>query len=65
MKRAKLEKILRQHGCRIGREGGKHTLWTNPQTGQWATVPRHTEIKRGTARGILEDLSIDPGLATH
>lgn len=65
MKRAKLEKVLRQHGCRVGREGSKHTVWVNPATGQRTSVPRHTEIKRGTAAGILESLSIDPDLATH
>jgi hypothetical protein len=26
MKRTKLEKILRQHGCRVEREGGRHTV---------------------------------------
>ena len=65
MKRAELEKVLRQHGCQIGREGRKHTLWVNPATGQTSTVPRHTEVKRNTARGILEAPSIDPNLATH
>jgi hypothetical protein len=65
VKRAKLERVLRRHGCQIGREGRKHTLWVNPATGQTATVPRHTEVKRPTAREILEELSIDPNLATH
>ena len=65
MKRAKLEKLLRQHGCQVAREGAKHTVWEDPVTGKASPVPRHTEIKRNTAQGILRRLGIDPDLATH
>ena len=28
-----LERHLRAHGCRFAREGGAHTLWSNPSVG--------------------------------
>ena len=45
---------LRRHGCHLKREGGSHSLWTNPQTGAVEAVPRHSEAVRADAqrRGI-------------
>ena len=34
MKRRELEKKLRHAGCYLKREGGAHSLWINPRTGQ-------------------------------
>ena len=65
MKRRALEQLLREHGARIKREGSRHTIWINPQTGQKSTVPRHTEIKKQTARAICKDLGIDPQKVTN
>jgi len=40
MKRESLLKHLRKHGCYLKREGGAHSLWCNPRTGQVEAVPR-------------------------
>jgi mRNA interferase HicA len=60
VKRRELERLLREHGAIVKREGARHTIWINPKTGQKSEVPRHAEIKRNTARGICKDLGIDP-----
>ena len=59
MKRQKLEALLRDHGCKKVRDIGKHAIWESPH-GASASVPRHNEIKKFTARGICKDLGIDP-----
>ena len=53
MKRRDLEKRLRVAGCILKREGGSHSLWTNPRTGIVEAVPRHPEIKEDKAQ-LLE-----------
>lgn len=58
MKRNALLKHLRKHGCYLKREGGSHSLWTNPKTGQVEAVPRHTEIPDLLARKICRGLSV-------
>lgn len=58
MKRADVERHLRQQGCVFFREGGAHTIWLNPQSGKIASVPRHREIKEGTVRVICKQLEI-------
>ncbi|MEM7010434.1 MAG: type II toxin-antitoxin system HicA family toxin [Verrucomicrobiota bacterium] len=61
MKRSALLKHLRKHGCYLKREGGSHSLYTNPNTGHTEGIPRHTEIKNNLARGICRKLEIpDP-----
>jgi predicted RNA binding protein YcfA (HicA-like mRNA interferase family) len=57
MKRTALLKHLRRHGCVLKREGGNHSLWTNPRTGQLEAVPRHAEIADKLARKICRGLS--------
>jgi mRNA interferase HicA len=56
MKRRELEKRLRLAGCILKREGGLHSLWTNPRTGAIEAVPRHAEIKEPLAIKILKSL---------
>lgn len=65
MKRSALERLLREAGAEIKREGSRHTIWINPKTGQKSEVPRHAEIKKFTARGICKDLGIDPQKVTN
>jgi len=61
MKRESLLRHLRLHGCFLKREGGSHSLWANPTTGQIQAVPRHTEVADLLARKICRGLSIpDP-----
>ena len=58
MKQRALLKHPRRHGCHLKREGRSHSLWTNPQTGETETVPRHTEIPDLLARKICRGLSV-------
>jgi mRNA interferase HicA len=58
MKRTELIRHLAQHGCLFVREGGKHTVYTNPANGSFTTVPRHRVIKKNLARKICDDLGI-------
>ena len=47
MKRRALLGHLQEHGCVAIREGGSHSIWSNPQTGRKEAIPRHNEIKKG------------------
>ena len=58
MKLKELERHMRSHGCTLGREGGRHTIWVNPAKHKIASVPRHREIKENTARAICKQLEI-------
>ena len=58
MKRHTLLQHLRKHGCVLRREGGSHSLWTNPATGAVEAIPRHTEIANNLAGKICRGLSI-------
>lgn len=60
MKRAKLLRHLRKHGCVLLREGGRHSVWINPSTGEREAVPRHTEVDGRLAISICRGLSIKP-----
>lgn len=58
MKRVKLLRHLRRHGCILKREGGRHSLWMNPQNGVMEAVPRHTEIPDVLAKKICRRLGV-------
>jgi predicted RNA binding protein YcfA (HicA-like mRNA interferase family) len=58
MKRGDLLRHLRRHGCYLKREGGSHSLWTNPRTGEVEAVPRHTEVSDRLAAKICRGLSV-------
>lgn len=60
MKRRKLLKHLRSHGCSLLREGGNHSWWHNPNENRRTAVPRHTEIRDLMAKKICKDLGIEP-----
>jgi mRNA interferase HicA len=60
VKRAALERHLRDQGCRILREGAKHTIWASQAGDLRVSVPRHREIPVGTARAICRQLAIAP-----
>jgi predicted RNA binding protein YcfA (HicA-like mRNA interferase family) len=61
MKRRELLRHLEANGCRFKREGGEHTLYANPVTGEWQTIPRHAEVPDLLARKICRRLSVpDP-----
>lgn len=58
MKREGLLRHLRKHGCYLKREGGSHSLWCNPNTGQVEAVPCHTETPNKLAKKIIRGLSV-------
>jgi predicted RNA binding protein YcfA (HicA-like mRNA interferase family) len=58
MKRRDLVRHLEAHGCRLKREGGRHSVYWNPANDKISSVPRHSEINRFTAEGIYRDLGV-------
>ncbi|MDQ3982206.1 MAG: type II toxin-antitoxin system HicA family toxin [Actinomycetota bacterium] len=58
MKRRALERHLRRTGCRLVREGSRHSIWENPSTGRRSTVPRHRDLPLGTVHSICSQLDI-------
>jgi predicted RNA binding protein YcfA (HicA-like mRNA interferase family) len=58
MKRRDLLRHLTQHGCRLVREGGEHSIWENPMTNRRTSVPRHREVPDFTATRICKQLGI-------
>jgi len=58
MKRRDLIRHLEQHGCSLDREGGRHSIYRNPQNSRAVAVPRHKEIKETTARVICEQIGV-------
>lgn len=58
MKRRALLKHLEEHGCRLLREGGKHSWWLNPELNKRTAIPRHIEIVDVLAGKICKDLGI-------
>lgn len=60
MKRHELLKHLRSHGCKLIREGGRHSWWHNPELNKRSAIPRHSEISNIIANKICKDLGIPP-----
>jgi predicted RNA binding protein YcfA (HicA-like mRNA interferase family) len=58
MKRNKLIKHLKNNGCSLKREGGKHSLYKNLSNGKLTTVPRHPDVKENLCKKICKDLGI-------
>lgn len=59
MKREQLIKYLLKNGCVFIREGGKHSVFFNPQAKRVSTVPRHKEINNFLVRKICRDLGVE------
>ncbi|MDD9811188.1 MAG: type II toxin-antitoxin system HicA family toxin [Gammaproteobacteria bacterium] len=58
MKRKDLIRRAERMGYQFVREGGKHTVYSNAETNQSVSIPRHREIKENTARAILKQLGV-------
>jgi mRNA interferase HicA len=56
MKRRRLIQHLERQGCRLVREGGRHSWWENPLLGKRSAIPRHSEISDILAKKICKDL---------
>lgn len=58
MKRKDLIRYLLKEGCVFIKEGAKHSVFFNPLTRRFSTVPRHNEIDNFLAKKIRRDLGI-------
>ncbi|MBI3318776.1 MAG: type II toxin-antitoxin system HicA family toxin [Candidatus Omnitrophica bacterium] len=58
MKRRDLLRHLGQHGCKLLREGSRHSIYWNPASRKTSSVPRHSEINDFLAKKICRDLGI-------
>jgi len=58
VKRHELLDHLRRHGCRLEREGSRHSIFVNPATDARAPVPRHSEIDSRLAVKICRQLDV-------
>jgi mRNA interferase HicA len=59
MKREALLAHFRSRGCELVREGGSHSIWRNPATGEIQAIPRHKEVKRFTMKSICRRLGVE------
>jgi|APIni6443716594_1056825.scaffolds.fasta_scaffold2815463_2 mRNA interferase HicA len=60
MKRLDFERHLNQNSCKLLREGGNHSVWTNTNNDMHAAVPRHKEIDNRLCKNICKQLGIIP-----
>lgn len=58
MKRNQLIKYLENNGCKLLREGARHSWWLNPKLNKHSAVPRHKEIVDQLVNKICKDLGI-------
>jgi hypothetical protein len=58
VKRRAFIQELTEVGCYLHRHGKKHDLYINPQNGQKAPVPRHSEIKDSLCELIRKQLGL-------
>ncbi|MCL2040964.1 MAG: type II toxin-antitoxin system HicA family toxin [Bacteroidales bacterium] len=59
MKRNVLLKYLKENGCLLDREGKKHSIYMNIQTGDWTAIPRHPDIREKTVMKICKELGVN------
>jgi hypothetical protein len=59
VKRRALIRELTRAGCYLHRHGKRHDIYVNPETGQKAPIPRHTEIKNSLCGLIYKQLGIE------
>ena len=60
IKYSELERMIKEAGCEIVREGKSHTLWRNPSTGKTFTVPtrKTQDVPPGTFRSIAKSAGL-------
>ncbi len=58
MKRKELIEHLKHYGCKLVREGAKHSWWHNSLLNKRSAVPRHMELSDILANKICKDLGI-------
>ena len=60
MNKRRLDQDLRSRGCYLYRQQGPHEIWVNPDTERRAPIPKHRELKLGTALAICRQLKVPP-----
>ena len=58
MKRRDSIRHMEAYGCRLLREGGRHSVYFNSVDNTTSAIPRHNEINEFLARRICRDLGI-------
>ena len=60
MRYSELEKQLKKIGCKVIREGARHSIWYSPITGKTFPVSRHKteEVAPGTLKSIKQDAGL-------
>jgi len=58
VKRRDLLAHREDHGCRLVREGSKHTWYVGPDGRSHSAIPRHREIVEFLARKICRELGV-------
>jgi len=58
VKRQALLAYLHEKGCRLVREGARHSWYENPAENKRSSVPRHAEIGDNLAAKICKDLGL-------
>lgn len=60
MKYSELERKLKNKGCIIVDQAGRHPVWYSPLSGKYFLTSHHKseEVKPGTLKSILRDAGI-------
>ena len=58
MNRKQFIKDIESKGCKLSRNGSRHDIYYNPNTGKSQPVPRHSEIDNHLAKHIKKYLGI-------
>ena len=60
MKYSELEKMLKEAGCTVCREGREHRIWYSPITNKTFPVGRHKteDVRKGTLSSIMRDAGL-------
>ncbi len=53
MKRKDFVKYLLENGCKMIREGARHSVFLNSSTNNTSTVPRHNEIDNNLTKKFV------------
>ncbi|PZR55237.1 type II toxin-antitoxin system HicA family toxin [Xylanimonas oleitrophica] len=60
MKRREVQDALAAHGCKVIREGGRHTVYGCPCGKHTAPLPRHGDVTAGVVRSIQKQMACLP-----
>jgi predicted RNA binding protein YcfA (HicA-like mRNA interferase family) len=61
MKYSELEKLIKKTtNCKFFRNGSRHPIWINPDTGEFFEISHHRseEVKLGTLKSIIKKTGV-------